>query len=281
MRVGIQLEMDKDWHIYWMNPGDSGEPPQVYWRLPAGVTMGALEWPAPMRLKTGAGTDYVYEGNAVLLSILKTPLAAQPGTNLTIAADLRWLVCSDTCIPQRAELQASVRMASADGKSGDAAAMDSRTRELLTAAAERIPKPLPARLHLTASGSRDKLRLDITNIVTNNVTNTVTYNATHGVTDGVTHDRATDKVLPTTIASASFFPAEPEQIDNAAPQEFSNAGNMVSLGLKKSDHLLRDPKHLRGLLLLNEQDSYEVDVPIRELAARHSATHATTHGERK
>lgn len=25
-RIGIQFEMDKDWHIYWKNPGDSGEP---------------------------------------------------------------------------------------------------------------------------------------------------------------------------------------------------------------------------------------------------------------
>jgi DsbC/DsbD-like thiol-disulfide interchange protein len=26
VRMGIKFVMDKGWHIYWKNPGDSGEP---------------------------------------------------------------------------------------------------------------------------------------------------------------------------------------------------------------------------------------------------------------
>src|ERR1043166_2385755 len=31
--VGLHFKLEKQWHIYWINPGDSGEPPKVDWRL--------------------------------------------------------------------------------------------------------------------------------------------------------------------------------------------------------------------------------------------------------
>src|SRR5688500_16812326 len=34
--VGIKLTMKEHWHTYWRNPGDSGEPTQVIWKLPQG-----------------------------------------------------------------------------------------------------------------------------------------------------------------------------------------------------------------------------------------------------
>jgi len=238
-RIGIQFEIDKDWHIYWKNPGDSGESPQVHWQLPEGVTMGVLQWPAPMRLTNSAGTDYGYQGNVVLLSTLNIPAAVQPGSDLPIAGDLRWLVCHDTCIPQRAELKANIRIA-------NPTTVDPRAHALLDAAAERIPRPLPDGLHLTVTRTRDTLRLSI----------------------------ASDtKPSSSTIAHPVFFPAEPEQIDNAAPQKLENLGSSVArLELKKSDHLQHDPEHLNGVLVLNQQDSYQVDVPIRG---------TTAHKERK
>jgi thiol:disulfide interchange protein DsbD len=227
-RVGIQLEIDKDWHICWKNPGDSGEPPQVHWQLPEGVTTEALQWPAPMRLTDSAGTDYGYQGNVVLLSTLNIPAAVQPDTNLPITGDLRWLVCHDTCIPQRAELKATLRIA-------NTAKVDPQAHTLLDAAAERIPKALPVALQLTATSTRDTLRLSIA---------------------------SNRKLSSSAITHAVFFPAEPEQIDNAAPQKLENIGGAARLELKKSDHLQHDPEHLNGVLVLNEQDSYQVDVSI-------------------
>jgi thiol:disulfide interchange protein DsbD len=233
-RIGIRFEIGRDWHIYWKNPGDSGEPPQVHWQLPEGVTTGALQWPAPMRLTDPAGTDYGYQGNVVLLSTLNIPATVQPGSDLPIAGDLRWLVCHDTCIPQRAELKATLRIA-------NTAKVDPRVHTLLDAAAERIPKPLPVTLQLTATSTRDTLRLSIA---------------------------SNRKPSSSTIAHAVFFPAEPEQIDNTAPQKLENIGGVARLELKKSDHLQHDPEHLNGVLVLNERDTYQVDVPIHDTAAR-------------
>jgi len=48
--LGLHFRLEKGWHIYWVNPGDSGEPPRLEWRLPAGLRAGAIEWPTPSRL---------------------------------------------------------------------------------------------------------------------------------------------------------------------------------------------------------------------------------------
>jgi hypothetical protein len=70
------------------------------------------------------------------------------------------------------------------------------------------------------------------------------------------------------ITHAEFFPGEPEQIDNAAPQRLANSGGIVRLALKKSDHLQREPERLKGVLVLNKEDSYQLDVPVRTSAQR-------------
>src|SRR5579872_2186558 len=56
--AGLHFQLENQWHIYWVNPGDSGEPPRVTWNLPAGFHVGALTWPAPHRLRSSSLVDY-------------------------------------------------------------------------------------------------------------------------------------------------------------------------------------------------------------------------------
>ena len=69
------------------------------------------------------------------------------------------------------------------------------------------------------------------------------------------------------IAHAVFFPAEPEQIDNAAPQKLENIGGGDGWNSRNQIIYSTIPEHLKGVLVLNEQDSYQVDVPIRNTTA--------------
>ena len=78
VNLGIKFVTDSGWHIYWRNPGDSGEPPRIQWRLPAGATAETLQWPVPTRLKNPAGTDYGYEGTVILLTALQIPPRPNP-----------------------------------------------------------------------------------------------------------------------------------------------------------------------------------------------------------
>ena len=60
--VGIRLSMKEHWHTYWRNPGDSGEPTQVTWKLPQGFIAGDIEWPAPSLIRVGPAANFGYEG---------------------------------------------------------------------------------------------------------------------------------------------------------------------------------------------------------------------------
>src|SRR5438552_2825597 len=48
--IGLDFALDPGWHIYWLNAGDSGQPPRVIWTTPVGYTVGSIEWPQPGRI---------------------------------------------------------------------------------------------------------------------------------------------------------------------------------------------------------------------------------------
>ena len=53
LTVGLSQKIDKGWHTYWRNPGDSGEATKLAWTLPPGWSAGDFAWPAPHRLPLG------------------------------------------------------------------------------------------------------------------------------------------------------------------------------------------------------------------------------------
>jgi len=65
--VALRLRMDDHWHTYWKNPGDSGLPTTIDWKLPKGFRAGAIQWPFPQRINVGRLTSYGYEGEVLLL----------------------------------------------------------------------------------------------------------------------------------------------------------------------------------------------------------------------
>ena len=42
LTVALRLRMERGWHTYWQNPGDSGLPTKLDWNLPSGVSAGAI-----------------------------------------------------------------------------------------------------------------------------------------------------------------------------------------------------------------------------------------------
>ena len=109
--LGVRLQMQEGWHVYWRNPGDSGLPTRIEWELPAGYEASDIVWPVPHLFRVGPVANYGWEREVVLLARLKTPAAAQAGANVPVKAHVAWLVCSaDTCIPGRASLSADVKL---------------------------------------------------------------------------------------------------------------------------------------------------------------------------
>ncbi len=102
--LALRLKMADGWHTYWRNPGDSGLPTTITWKLPDGVGVGAIQWPAPRTLPTGPLVNYGYEGEVLLLTGLTVPRDAALGSTYKFAARADWLVCKDVCIPEGADL---------------------------------------------------------------------------------------------------------------------------------------------------------------------------------
>jgi DsbC/DsbD-like thiol-disulfide interchange protein len=89
--IGVLFDLEKGWHIYWVNPGESGEAPKFQWQLPAGFHAGEVRWPAPVRIGTGTVIDYGYEGKVLLPLPLAVPTSYKPGAPVALAADVRYL----------------------------------------------------------------------------------------------------------------------------------------------------------------------------------------------
>ena len=51
--LALQQNLAPKWHIYWRNPGSSGEPVSLTWKLPENVTTGPILWPLPQAIPTG------------------------------------------------------------------------------------------------------------------------------------------------------------------------------------------------------------------------------------
>jgi thiol:disulfide interchange protein DsbD len=99
-RLAVRLKVEPGWHIYWLNPGDSGVPTSIDWKLPAGFSAGPLQWPAPHAFDVPGGmVNYGYE-NEVLLFATVTPPATLDSHNMKFSAEVSWLVCTDEqCLP--------------------------------------------------------------------------------------------------------------------------------------------------------------------------------------
>jgi DsbC/DsbD-like thiol-disulfide interchange protein len=62
--------------------------------------------------------------------------------------------------------------------------------------------------------------------------------------------------------AATFFPLEPDQIENSATQEFASNQNGFRLALRKSDQLTKPIASVKGLLVIEGGKAYEVAVPV-------------------
>jgi thiol:disulfide interchange protein DsbD len=104
--VGLRFDLIPHWHVYWRNPGDSGEAPRVDWSLPQGWQAGDIRWPIPERIPVGHLVNYGYEDSVTLLVEL-IPSSADSDT-ADIGAAVDWLVCREECIPESAVLTMEV-----------------------------------------------------------------------------------------------------------------------------------------------------------------------------
>jgi thiol:disulfide interchange protein DsbD len=223
LQLGIHFVLEPGWHIYWINPGDSGQPPTLKWQLPAGFSAGEIEWPRPERMQTTAQlADYGYHGEVLLPVTVHVPSSASAGSPVQIAAEAKWLVCREVCIPEHAQLHLELPVAQSAKDNPQSAALFASTQKLL-------PQAMPQSWKATLMSNKSDLFLLL----------------------------KTGKQ----IKKAEFFPLEPNQIDNPAPQRVQPAPAGVMITLKKSDLLMKPVEVLRGVLVVPDGTVYRIEAP--------------------
>ncbi len=100
----VHLHMDPQWHTYWKNPGASGAPTEIAWKLPPGVLAGELQWPAPRKLPDKDLTTYIYEGDTALIVRFTLAKDLKPGP-IELKGDVSWLECSTLCVPGKGSVK--------------------------------------------------------------------------------------------------------------------------------------------------------------------------------
>ncbi|HEV2274289.1 MAG TPA: protein-disulfide reductase DsbD domain-containing protein [Acidobacteriaceae bacterium] len=245
--VGLHFVLEKGWHVYWSNAGDSGEPPRIEWKLPSGITVGPMQYPAPSRLPLGPLMDFGYE-NEVLFPMtlraapgLKAPAAEQ------LSAHVAWLVCREVCIPGKTDLALPLQIA------GLSAAPNPATQALFARFLARLPHPLPPAAKAVFAATPSGFTLAVS--------------GAPGIEPG---------------SSPQFFPLDQSEINNPAPQTVRSIPHGVELLLKKDENLTGAPAQLNGVLRLGGT-AYEVHaapgtVPAGVAVATASSAAATGSG---
>ncbi len=105
LHVLLVQKIQKGWHTYWVNPGDSGLPTTVDWSLPAGFTAAPIDWPTPKRIPYGPLVSYGYEDQVALPVTITVPDTIATNTDVTLTGHANWLVCADVCVPEEADLK--------------------------------------------------------------------------------------------------------------------------------------------------------------------------------
>jgi len=222
VQAGLVVTIEEHWHVYWINAGDSGEPPKITWTLPKGITAGALQFPAPQRLPLGPLMDFGYEDQVAFPFTITAAPGTKPG-KVHLDAHVNWLVCASQCLPGKAHL----------GLDLDAVSGPVPQPPLVGALGEavtQLPKPLPASMTVSAIGGAKQIAVTLK-------------------TGSAEKD-------------AEFYPFDSEVIENAADQPIDLQSDGVRIWLVRAKDSTSLPKTLHGLIKLSDTEAYEFTTPV-------------------
>ena len=186
--------------------------------------------------------NYGYAKHAVHLVQITAPKDLNTGTPVTLSAKAGWLVCSDVCIPEDADLQLKLPATAEPG------AVDPTDAAMFTAARGELPSAQLAATTARIAGGRLIVTL--------------------GKEWGATLAQ---------IKSLEFFPYDEGGIEYAAPQTLTRGKGSLELAMKLGD---QPPKAgtVRGVLLATERSGNDSVVVPMEIAAALSARRSRTRG---
>jgi thiol:disulfide interchange protein DsbD len=112
-RVGLLFTLERGWHVYWRNPGQSGLATLIEWGFD-GAEAGQLQWPAPEVFAESDGFLTTYGYSREVLLFTTAHFTGDLGDAVELAAEVDYLACEIQCVPGRAELLLRLPVQEAD-----------------------------------------------------------------------------------------------------------------------------------------------------------------------
>lgn len=228
--AALKLDLLPHWHVYWINPGDSGLPPELDWDAPEGFSVGKFIWPFPENIPTPPLATFGYEGTVYLPVQITAASSLVPGSTVVLQASASWLVCKEICLPGSADLSLSLEVTEAPG-------LDSPSAEGIRAALQKQPVQ-DHDLDLNAFRDANAVRIWI---------------PAGALPEGDLH----------------FFPFVEQGLLNAAEQTVTVDVEGSTLSLSREANALESPERLQGVLVssagwtgLEGRQAIEVDLPF-------------------
>ena len=218
--VDLHLVVKPGWHVYWQNPGDSGLPTSIDWKVPQGFSPGPINWPVPEHFVQNGIGNYGYTGTVDLLVPIAVPNASAAGQLALFQAEASWLTCSDICIPGGQKLSLSLPVAASS-------APDPATAQLFAAARRHVPAPAPFETRFASTGSYFRLVVPASAVA--------------------------EMRNPTGM----FFPVKESLIDAAAKVRTERNSDGLAILLSKASDALSAQTTLDGVLSLRGEDGTE------------------------
>jgi thiol:disulfide interchange protein DsbD len=162
--------------------------------------------------------DFGYEDEVLFPIDLQSGDSLVTGTETKIAATVDWLVCSNVCLPGKADLVITLPVTAA------APPADPQTSALFSKWEKRLPQPLPAGMDATFEETATGFRVTL-------------------ITG---HEESV----------AQFFPSEQDIISNPAAQTVKPLRNGVALEINRSDAMQSVPTLLEGVVVLGNGAAY-------------------------
>ncbi len=214
--LGLHFTIDRTWHTYWANPGDTGIPTSLNLALPEGFTAGPLQFPVPKKFITDYGfgvkeAGFGYETSVIHPMTITPPATLTPGHKVTLSGKAGWLMCDpNTCVPGKADLSITLEVGATAAPSPDATAIE--------AAVAKLPQPVAAPMKAALEGA--------------NVVLTATI-PTGSIPEG---------------AKLSFHPLKNQILDPFTDPTVTVAGETVTISGPKHESLTAAPAEFSGVL---------------------------------
>ena len=102
--IGIKMDMQKNWHTYWKNPGDSGGPIKIQWDTDENIKIDEIKWPRPELIPYVPLMTYGYKD----FVIFPFEYIKNDSLNSNIKLNVNFLICDDVCVPEKASIETSL-----------------------------------------------------------------------------------------------------------------------------------------------------------------------------